>query len=165
MGMSSEIIDKDQIIENQKKEIEQLKKNLYYMKQRREKKSLENQLIDISKIGVEKLLDLARELIRTANSNPVIGYIIGFILTDILYRSKIIDSGTAKLVNISLGIMMGANVSSSILQDITDITHVFGQGGTSSKEFQPSATTIVYADNSTDSQLIRALQSREGVKG
>ncbi|MEM3872843.1 MAG: hypothetical protein QXE05_09830, partial [Nitrososphaeria archaeon] len=158
--MTGEMIDKDQIIENQKKEIEQLKKNLYYMKQRREKKALEDQLIDISKIGVEKLLDLAKELIRTANSNPVVGYIIGFIVADVLYRSKIIDSGTAKLINISLGIMMGANISGTILQDIADITHVFGKGGTSSKEFQPSATTIVYADNSTDSQLIRALQSR-----
>ncbi|MEM4067640.1 MAG: hypothetical protein QXV17_12365 [Candidatus Micrarchaeaceae archaeon] len=163
--MTGEMIDKDQIIENQKKEIEQLKKNLYYIKQRREKKALEDQLIDISKIGVEKLLDLAKELIRTANSNPVVGYIIGFIVADVLYRSKIIDSGTAKLINISLGIMMGANISGTILQDIADITHVFGKGGTSSKEFQPSATTIVYADNSTDSQLIRALQSREGVKG
>ncbi|MEM3871772.1 MAG: hypothetical protein QXE05_04375, partial [Nitrososphaeria archaeon] len=137
--MTGEIIDKDQIIENQKKEIEQLKKNLYYIKQRREKKALEDQLIDISKIGVEKLLDLAKELIRTANSNPVVGYIIGFIVADVLYRSKIIDSGTAKLINISLGIMMGANISGTILQDITDITHVFGKGGTSSKEFQPSA--------------------------
>ncbi|MEM3872837.1 MAG: hypothetical protein QXE05_09800 [Nitrososphaeria archaeon] len=163
--MTDQLIDKDQIIENLKKEVERLRTNLNHLKEHREKRALENQLIDISKIGVEKLLDLARELIRTANSNPVIGYIIGFILTDILYRSKIIDSGTAKLVNISLGIMMGANVSSSILQDITDITHVFGQGGTSSKEFQPSATTIVYADNSSDSQLIRALQSREGLKG
>ncbi|MEM3873326.1 MAG: hypothetical protein QXE05_12270 [Nitrososphaeria archaeon] len=163
--MTDQLIDKDQIIENLKKEVERLRTNLNHLKEHREKRALENQLIDISKIGVEKLLDLARELIRTANSNPVIGYVIGFIIADILYRSKIIDSGTAKLVNISLGIMMGANVSSSILQDITDITHVFGQGGTSSKEFQPSATTIVYADNSNDSQLIRALQSREGLKG
>ncbi|MEM4067630.1 MAG: hypothetical protein QXV17_12315 [Candidatus Micrarchaeaceae archaeon] len=163
--MTDQLIDKDQIIENLKKEVERLRTNLNHLKEHREKRALENQLLDISKIGVEKLLDLAKELIRTANSNPVIGYIIGFIITDILYRSKIIDSGTAKLVNISLGIMMGANISGTILQDITDVTHVFGKGGTSSKEFQPSATTIVYADNSTDSQLMRALQSREGVKG
>ncbi|MEM3431629.1 MAG: hypothetical protein QXM43_05400 [Desulfurococcaceae archaeon] len=163
--MTDEITDKDQLIENLKKEVERLKTNIYYLKQRREKKSLENQLIDISKIGVEKLLDLAKELIRTANSNPVVGYIIGFVVADVLYRSKIIDSGTAKLINISLGIMMGANVSSNILQDIADITHVFGQGGTSQKDFSPSASTIVYAENSSDSQLIRALQSREGVKG
>ncbi|MEM3872733.1 MAG: hypothetical protein QXE05_09260 [Nitrososphaeria archaeon] len=163
--MTDEVIDKDQIIENQKKEIEQLKKNLYYIKQRREKRSLENQLIDISKIGVEKLLDLGKELIRTANSNPVVGYVIGFIVTDILYRSKIIDAGTAKNINISLGVMMGANIGGTILRDITEVTDVFGKGGVTNKEFTPSAHTIVYAEGSTDSQLIRALQSREGVKG
>lgn len=163
MKISAEI-DKDALIEQYTQEIKRLKNDISQMKRYRRKKGLNDRLLDLGEIGVEKILDVVKELIRTANSNPVIGYILGFITADVLYRSKIIDEGTAKLVNISLGIMMGANVSGSILEDITDITHVFGKGGVSNKEFSPSAQTIVYADSSSDSQLIRALQTREGAK-
>ncbi|MEM3265717.1 MAG: hypothetical protein QXH07_07165 [Thermoplasmata archaeon] len=160
-----EIEEKNEEIERLRKRIRQLQQNFYMYRYRHSKDSTEQNLWDLSKIGVEKLLDLAKELIRTANSNPVVGYVIGFIITDVLYHGKIIDKGTAAIINTSLGIMMGAEVGGSILRDFTDITDVFGKGGTTNKEFLPSAKTIVYADNSSNSQLIRALQSREGLEG
>ncbi|MEM4067687.1 MAG: hypothetical protein QXV17_12600, partial [Candidatus Micrarchaeaceae archaeon] len=121
-----EIEEKNEEIERLRKRIRQLQQNFYMYRYRHSKDSTEQNLWDLSKIGIEKLLELAKELIRTANSNPVVGYILGFITADVLYRAKIIDDGTAKLINISLGIMMGAEVSGSLLADITDITHVFG---------------------------------------
>jgi len=159
----------DAEIEKLKQENEFLKQELNRirhahneLKRTREKKKLENSLVDISKIGLEKFLDLFKEFIRSANSNPIVGAVSSIIITDILYRLKIIDLNTAIGVDILVGIVEGGNLAGEIIQDITDLTQLFGKRP-NNLEFTPSAHTIVYAENSSSDSMIKALLTREGV--
>ncbi|MEM3193273.1 MAG: hypothetical protein QW292_14540 [Candidatus Parvarchaeota archaeon] len=131
---------------------------------RYEKRKTEEQLISLAGISIEKLLDLTKEFLRAANSNPIIGMVTSLIVTDILYRTKIIDLPTAVAVNVMVGTIEGGSIAGQVIQDITDIMNFFGNRP-SNIEFKPSATTIVYADSSNDSALIKSLLAREGVKG
>jgi len=150
--------------EELRQELSRLRKVHNELKRYRRKKDLEGNLLDISKIGIEKLLELFKEFLRTANSNPVIGAVSGLIVADILYRMKIIDLGTALGINVLIGTVEGSSVAGNIIQDLTEITQFFGKRP-QNIEFTPSAHTIVYAENSTDPQLIRSLMAREGVQG
>jgi len=146
-----------------KQELDKLRHTHNEMKRNRKKADLEGNLIDISKIGIEKLLDLFREFLRTANSNPVIGAVSGLIMADVLYRMKIIDLPTALGINILIGTVEGGAIAGTIIQDITDITSIFGKRP-ANLDFTPSAHTVVYAENSSNDQLIKSLLSREGIK-
>jgi len=146
-----------------KTELTRLKKAHNELKRYRRKKDFEGNLIDISKIGIEKLLDLFKEFLRTANSNPVVGAVSGLIVADVLYRMKIIDLGTALGINVLIGTVEGSSIAGNIIQDITEITQFFGKRP-ANIEFTPSAHTVVYAENSTSEQLIRTLMTREGIQ-
>jgi len=150
--------------EELRQELSRLRKVHNELKRYRRKKDLEGNLLDISKIGIEKLLELFKEFLRTANSNPVIGAVSGLIVTDILYRMKIIDLGTALGINVLIGTVEGSSVAGTVIQDLTEITQFFGKRP-QNIEFTPSAHTIVYAENSTDPQLIKSLMAREGIQG
>ena len=150
--------------EELRQELSRLRKVHNELKRYRRKKDLEGNLLDISKIGIEKLLELFKEFLRTANSNPVIGAVSGLIVADILYRMKIIDLGTALGINVLIGTVEGSSVAGNIIQDLTEITQFFGKRP-QNIEFTPSAHTIVYAENSTDPQLIKSLMAREGIQG
>jgi len=147
-----------------KQELTRLRKAHNELKRYRKKTDLEGNLIDISKIGIEKLLDLFKEFLRTANSNPVVGAVSGLIVADVLYRMKIIDLGTALGINVLIGTVEGSQIAGTIIQDLTEITQFFGKRP-QNLEFTPSAHTVVYAESSTDSQLIKALMTREGIQG
>jgi len=144
-----------------KQELNRIRHAHNELKRNREKKKLENSLFDISKEGLGKFLDLFKEFIRSANSNPVVGAVSSLIITDILYRLKIIDLGTAIAVNILVGTVEGGNLAGEIIQDITDLTQLFGKRP-SNLEFSPSARTIVYAESSSPDSMIKALLTREG---
>jgi len=144
-----------------KQELNRIRHAHNELKRNREKKKLENSLFDISKEGLGKFLDLFKEFIRSANSNPVVGAVSSLIITDILYRLKIIDLGTAIGVNILVGTVEGGNLAGEIIQDITDLTQLFGKRP-SNLEFSPSARTIVYAESSSPDSMIKALLTREG---
>jgi len=147
-----------------KQELTRLRKAHNELKRYRKKSDLEGNLIDISKIGIEKLLDLFKEFLRTANSNPVVGAVSGLIVADVLYRMKIIDLGTALGINVLIGTVEGSQIAGTIIQDLTEITQFFGKRP-ANLEFTPSAHTVVYAENSSNEQLIRSLMTREGLQG
>jgi len=147
-----------------KQELDRLRHAHNEMKRNRKKKDLEGSILDISKIGIEKLLDLFKEFLRTANSNPLIGAVSSLIMSDVLYRMKIIDLGTALGINVLVGTVEGGAIAGTIIQDITDITAFFGKRP-ANLDFTPSAHTVVYAENSSNDQLIKSLLSREGVEG
>jgi len=147
-----------------KQELDKLRHTHNEMKRNRKKTDLEGSIIDISKIGIEKLLDLFKEFLRTANSNPLIGAVSGLIMADVLYRMKVIDLPTALGINVLVGTVEGGAIASSVIQDITDITAIFGKRP-ANLEFTPSAHTVVYAENSSQDQLVKSLLSREGVEG
>ncbi|MEM3859749.1 MAG: hypothetical protein QW478_10160 [Candidatus Micrarchaeaceae archaeon] len=154
--------------ENDRKTTENDRKiteNAEYLKEsRKRKKEQENQLLTIAGISIEKLLDLAKEFLRASNSNPIIGMASTLLITDILYRAKIIDLTTAVGINILVGTVEGSSIAGQILGDITDLFQFFGNRP-SNIEFKPSAQTIVYAENSGDSGVLKSLLTREGVKG
>ncbi|MEM3423993.1 MAG: hypothetical protein QXE51_05455 [Nitrososphaeria archaeon] len=131
---------------------------------RYEKRKTEEQLLNLAGISIEKLLDLAKEFLRTANSNPIVGMVASLLVTDILYRSKIIDLGTALGVNVLVGVVEGSSIAGQVINDLSEITNFFGSRP-SNIEYKPSATTVVYAENSSDSQIMKSLLTREGLKG
>ncbi|MEM3907860.1 MAG: hypothetical protein QXZ17_13550 [Nitrososphaerota archaeon] len=131
---------------------------------RYEKRKTEEQLLNLAGISIEKLLDLAKEFLRTANSNPIVGMVASLLVTDILYRSKIIDLGTALGVNVLVGVVEGSSIVGQVINDLSEITNFFGNRP-SNIEYKPSATTVVYAENSSDSQIMKSLLTREGLKG
>jgi hypothetical protein len=147
-----------------REELRKLTETHNKMKRNRKKTDLEGNILDISKIGIEKLLDLFKEFLRTANSNPLIGAVSGLIMADVLYRMKIIDLGTALGINVLVGTVEGGAIAGTIIQDITDITSFFGKRP-ANLDFTPSAHTVVYAENSSNDQLIKSLLSREGIEG
>ncbi|MEM3860433.1 MAG: hypothetical protein QW478_13730 [Candidatus Micrarchaeaceae archaeon] len=131
---------------------------------RKRQKDREEQLLNLAGISIEKLLDLAKEFLRTANSNPIVGMVASLLVTDILYRSKIIDLGTALGVNVLVGVVEGSSIVGQVINDLSEITDFFGNRP-SNIEYKPSATTVVYAENSSDSQIMKSLLTREGLKG
>ncbi|MEM3193223.1 MAG: hypothetical protein QW292_14285 [Candidatus Parvarchaeota archaeon] len=158
------MVSQDEIGQNQDKN-EQIKPDSMRKRQyRHEKRKTQDQLLSIAGISIEKILDLAKEFLRTANSNPIVGMASTLIVTDILYRTRIIDLTTAIGINVMVGTIEGGSIAGQVIQDITDIMNFFGNRP-SNIEFKPSASTIVYAENSTDSSLLKALLTREGVKG
>jgi len=94
----------------------------------------------------------------------VVGAVSGLIVTDVLYRMKIIDLGTALGINVLIGTVEGSQIAGTIIQDLTEITQFFGKRP-ANLEFTPSAHTVVYAENSSNEQLIRSLMAREGLQG
>jgi len=165
LSMSEYEIEKlKQENEELRQELTRLRKAHNELKRYRKKTDLEGNIIDISKIGIEKLLDLFKEFLRTANSNPVVGAVSGLIVTDVLYRMKIIDLGTALGINVLIGTVEGSQIAGTIIQDLTEITQFFGKRP-ANLEFTPSAHTVVYAENSSNEQLIRSLMAREGLQG
>lgn len=140
------------------------KQTRYYRRKQDDKASLEKNLLGIAGLTLDKLIDLFREFLRASNSNPAIGGASVFIISDILYRSKIIDIETLITIDTLMGVLDGSQIAGTIISDITDITHVF-QKSAGNLDLQPSATTVVYADstgggNNTDA-LIKALLSRK----
>jgi len=148
----------------QKKAYDPVKAHEYYENRRAKKQELQQSLFGIAGLTLEKLLDLMKEFLRTANSNPVVGIASALIVSDILYRAKIIDLQTAVAVDVMVGVLDAGQIAGSIIKDIDSIFDVFNSNAGSNVELKPSASTIVYADSSSDS-LIKSLMTREGVKG
>jgi len=140
------------------------RRHRYYESQKSRKADLENSLLGVAGLTLERLLDLLKEFLRTANSNPAVGVASALIVTDVLYRTHIIDLQTALAVDVMVGALDGGQIAGTIVEDITSVTHFFSKSP-SNLDLKPSANTVVYAENSSDSGLIKALLTREGVKG
>jgi len=147
----------------QKKVYDPVKAHEYYENRKTKKQQLQDSLFGIAGLTLEKLLDLMKEFLRTANSNPAVGIASALIITDILYRAKIIDLQTTVAVDAMVGVLDAGEVAGAVINDIESIFHIFNSNAGSNVELKPSASTIVYADSSSDS-LIKALMTREGAK-
>jgi len=156
-------LDNTDLNNTQKKVYDPVKAHEYYENRKTKKQQLQDSLFGIAGLTLEKLLDLMKEFLRTANSNPAVGIASALIITDILYRAKIIDLPTTIAVDTMVGVLDAGQVTGAIINDIESIFHVFNSNAGSNVELKPSASTIVYADSSSDS-LIKALMTREGAK-
>jgi len=90
-------------------------------------------------VTVSQILDLLKELVRTANSNPVIGITTAIMVADVAYRFQLIT----KTAYIGILVAIGASETASVINDIEDLIPSFRKAADAS---QPSAQTIVYGD-------------------
>lgn len=125
---------------------------------RRNKAQRETELLGIAGLTLDRLLDLGKEFIRTANSNPTIGVVSGMIVSNVLFRSKIIDKGAYVGIVSLLGAVEAVSLADTTIQAITNITK-FSGGNNTISDIKPSASTVVYAENSNTDQIAKALLS------
>jgi len=133
-------------------------------------KELISKLIDFGK-------DVLIEFIRTANSNPLVGLATSLIITDILYRLKVIDLPTFIFINGLVGAIDVAQISAELMDAISNdinaiasILHPFtisSEGVKLPDLLRPSASTIVYAQSTTSSSIpkseVDSLLARFGI--
>lgn len=136
------------------------KKAAYQANYRRSKLKSERELMSFLSNLSGDVKDIAIEIIRTANSNPLLGILVSIVSVDILSRLKIIDPGTAAGLWVAIGTVEGAEVASGIITSLADVFHIFGKSPAAPNLIEPSATTIVYGQgNAVD---LQALMSRIG---
>lgn len=134
--------------------------NNLYKKRYRQNKSKE-QIIDVFGIFGEKALGIFDSMIQASVSNPLLGITSALVLGDILYRAKVIDIQTWTMIGVSTGVLEGAAVAGSLIQDVSDFFKIFQSQSQSPDPIQPSATTVVFGDKKND---LQALMNRENVK-
>lgn len=140
--------------------IDKEKKAEYQKNYRRNKLKSERELMSFLSTLTGDVKDIAIEIIRTANSNPLLGILVSIVSVDILARLKIIDPGTAAGLYVAIGTIEGAEVATGIITSLSDVFHIFGKSPSAPNLIEPSATTIVYGQgNSVD---LQALMSRMG---
>ena len=134
--------------------------NNLYKKRYRQNKSKEK-IIDVFGIFGEKALGIFDSMIQASVSNPLLGITSALVLGDILYRAKVIDIQTWTMIGVSTGVLEGAAVAGSLIQDVSDFFKIFQSQSQSPDPIQPSATTVVFGDKKSD---LQALMNRENVK-
>ena len=65
------------------------------------------------------------------------------------------------MIGVSTGVLEGAAVAGSLIQDVSDFFKIFQSQSQSPDPIQPSATTVVFGDKKND---LQALMNRENVK-
>lgn len=136
------------------------RKAAYQRNYRQSKLKSERELMNFLSNLSGDVKDIAIEIIRTANSNPLLGILVSVVSVDILSRLKIIDPGTAAGLYVAIGTIEGAEVATGVITSLSDVFHIFGKSPSAPNLIEPSATTIVYGQgNAVD---LQALMSRIG---
>ena len=137
------------------------KKNEYQKNWRRSKLKTERELMSFLSNLSGDVKDIAIEIIRTANSNPLLGILVSVVSVDILSRLKIIDPGTAAGLYVAIGTIEGAEVATGVITSLGDVFHIFGKSPSAPNLIEPSATTIVYGTGkSEDLQALMKLMNK-----
>lgn len=146
------------MVENDNK---QSKKSEYMRTYRRSKLKSERELMTFLGNLSGDIKDIAIEIIRTANSNPLLGILVSVVSVDILSRLKIIDPGTAAGLYVAIGTIEGAEVATGVITSLTDVFHIFGKSPSAPNLIEPSATTIVYGQSKQeDLQALMKLMNK-----
>ena len=125
---------------------------------RARKKEAEEMILKGGKTVFVESVKVLKEMIRAANSNPLMGSVAAVIMVDILARAKIIDNGTALGVWAIVGAVEGSAIAGAEISNFTDIFKIFSKSP-SQDLLRPSATTIVYGD--TGGEDLQALMNKE----
>jgi hypothetical protein len=121
-----------------------------------------NMIIGAAAFGIDKIVEILKTMIQSANSNPLMGSVAAVIMVDIMARLKIIDNGTAAGVWAIVGTIDGSSIAGTLISDFTDIFKIFSKSP-SQDLMRPSASTIVYGQDSKDKGAIdlQALMNQE----
>ncbi len=131
---------------------------LYKRQYRARQKRTEDLILKGGQVVFTKSLDVLKEMIRAANSNPLMGMVASVVMADILARAKIIDNGTAAGIWAIVGTIEGAEIAGTLISDFTDIFKIFSKSPTQDL-MRPSATTIVYGNS--EGEDLQALMNKE----
>jgi len=140
---------------------ERSKKAAYQANYRKSKLKTERELMSFLSNLSGDVKDIAIEIIRTANSNPLLGILVSVVSVDILSRLKIIDPGTAAGLYVAIGTIEGAEVATGVITSLADVFHIFGKSPSAPNLIEPSATTIVYGQGKQeDLQALMKLMNK-----
>ena len=134
-------------------------KNLY-QKRYRANKVDKNKVLDVFGIFGDKALGILDSMIQASVSNPLLGITSALVLGDILYRAKVIDIQTWTMIGVSAGVLEGAAVANTVIEDVSSFFKVFQSQSQSPDPVMPSATTVVFGNK--DNHDLQALMNKEG---
>lgn len=122
---------------------------IYSKRYREKQKDIKMKLIDFAGEAGIDVMEILRELVRTANSNPIIGVLLSIVTIDMLHRAKLIGENAV----VAFYIVIGAIESGSVISDIANLWPSFTRN-TQVDPVRPSATTVVYGgENGKDIDL------------
>jgi hypothetical protein len=122
------------------------------------KANRENQLIGIGGMIGKETLDVIKTMLQAAISNPLLGIVSAITISDILYRAKIIDIQSFTAIMVSTGVLEGAAVAGSIVNDVSDFFHIFQSQQQTTDPITPTASTVVITPESQKD--LQALMSK-----
>jgi hypothetical protein len=122
------------------------------------KANRENQLIGIGGMIGKETLEVLKTMLQAALSNPLLGIVSAITISDILYRAKIIDIQSFTAIMVSTGVLEGAAVAGSIINDVSDFFHIFQSQQQSTDPITPTASTVVIGPESQKD--LQALMSK-----
>jgi len=122
------------------------------------KANRENQLIGIGGMIGKETLEVLKTMLQAALSNPLLGIVSAITISDILYRAKIIDIQSFTAIMVSTGVLEGAAVAGSIINDVSDFFHIFQSQQQSTDPITPTASTVVISPESQKD--LQALMSK-----
>lgn len=103
---------------------------------------------------MDKTGDVVKELIRTAQSNPAVGILLCYLLTDMFQDAKLLHDDSALAIKVVLAAGAGIELGSEIATVISDFVP-FGSGRAAPSIFTPSATVLV--NGSSDISAVLSL--------
>ena len=136
------------------------RQNMYKRAYRERKKKGEMLIVKGAEHVFDKGIEIVKSMIKSSNSNPVMGMVSAVILADILARAKIIDNRTAAGIWVIVGAIEGSTIAGTLISDFTDIFKMFSKSP-SQDLLRPSATTIVYSDAQDKAVDLQALMNKE----
>jgi hypothetical protein len=114
--------------------------------------------IDLIKELTRDFKDVIVELLRVGASHPLVGFMITVVTVDVLNRLKIIDEGTALLVDGVASAVIGGDAAASIITSLTDAIPKFGAGAAVPDVAKPSGQVFVYGgDSGKTAEIVSAL--------
>jgi hypothetical protein len=104
---------------------------------------------------INTIKEILVELIRAANSNPLIGVLLAIAITDILVTLRILTPTAATAIYAVIAAVVGVDLASDLISSLAGlvppIVPFTSKGATSapSSLIEPSATTIVYGERTS----------------
>jgi hypothetical protein len=95
--------------------------------------------------AISSIKDVLVELIRAANSNPLVGILLCISVVDVGQRTGLLSKNAATAMYAVIAAVTGTEVVADVITALEQGLHLFGAGGSPPSPLTPSATTIVYA--------------------
>jgi hypothetical protein len=107
--------------------------------------------------------DIVIEFIRTAATNPLMGFVLAAVSADILRKVGVIDNGTALLIDVTATGAFAVDMAGTVIDDLGNFIPSFGGSKTPPPDVvTPSVQTVVYGDSgrTKESGITEALAKR-----